>query len=147
MRNLISFLLVLWPLTMSAYEDPRIRCVMNLRQIAGAKQMLQIDKSLASGTPCEPAALAQYLQGRLMPHCPANGVYTVGPIGVEPSCSIAGHSDAALEEDIKRQQARDHFLPWGLSAGGALVLGGICWRILASRTRGTANKHLQPTPR
>ena len=139
MRDLISILLVLWPLTMSAFPEAAQRtCVINLRQIAEAKRGLQIAENLPSGATCEPAALARFFP--TMPRCPAGGVYTIGPIGTAPSCSVAGHSEAAIQEDIRRQLARDHLIRWSLWAGGALVLAALGWRMLRSRTRGTANK-------
>ena len=139
MRSLISILLVLWPLTMSAFpEATQVNCVINLRRIAQAKQALQLDKHLASGATCEPAALAPYIP--TMPRCPAGGVYTIGPIGTEPSCSVAGHSEAAIQEDFRRQLARDRLIQWSLWAGAALVLAGLGWRLLRSRTRGAADK-------
>ena len=122
MRSLILLSFLLLPLAGAAYEDPRIRCVMNLGQIAAAKLALQMDKGLSNGVPCEAGDLSQYFPGGTMPHCPAGGVYTIGPIGTEPTCSIAGHSDAALEADIKRQNAREHSLVWVLVGAGALVL-------------------------
>jgi len=122
---LLSFLLV--PLAGSAHEDPRIRCVMNLRQIAVAKEMLQIDKGLSNGVPCEAGSLTQYLSGGTMPHCPAGGVCMIGSIGTEPTCSVGGHSDAALEQDIKRQYAREHSLVWVLVVASVLGLAGAGW--------------------
>lgn len=136
MRSLILLPFLLLPLAGSAYEDPRIRCVGNLRQIAAAKQMLQLDNGLSNGVPCEAGYLAQYLMGRTMPHCPVGGVYTIGPIGAQPTCTIAGHSDAALEEDIKRQDARERSLLWGLVGAGLLALAGIGWYV----ARRSANK-------
>ena len=124
MRSLILLSFLLLPPAGSAHEDPRIRCVMNLRQIAAAKQMLQIDNGLSNGVPCEAGSLTQYLSGGTMPHCPAGGVYMIGPIGAEPTCSVGGHSDAALEQDIKRQDAREHSLVWVLVGAGALGVAG-----------------------
>src|SRR5437899_3132505 len=114
MRSLILLSFLFWPLAVSAHEDPRIGCVMNLRQIDAAKQMLQIEKGLSNGVPCEAAALTQYLLGGTMPRCPAGGLYTIGTIGIEPTCNVAGHSDAALQKDMKRQDTREHLLVWGL---------------------------------
>jgi hypothetical protein len=98
--------------------------------------MLQIEKGLSNGVPCEAAALTQYLLGGTMPHCPAGGVYAIGTMGIEPTCTVAGHSDAALEEDIKRQDAREHLLVWGLLGGGVLALTALGWYL----ARRTANK-------
>jgi hypothetical protein len=62
----------------------------------------------------------------------------IGPIGVEPACSIARHSDAALEEDIRRQAAREHLFVWVLVAAGVLALGAVGWRIARTANRGGA---------
>jgi hypothetical protein len=134
MRNLISILFVLWPLTMSAFPEAAQRtCVINLRQIAEAKRGLQIAEHLPSGATCEPAALARFFP--TLPRCPVGGVYNIGPIGTEPSCSVAGHSEAALQEGFRRQLARDRWIRWSLWAGGALALAGLGWRMWRSRTR------------
>jgi hypothetical protein len=86
--------------------------------------MLQIEKGLSNGVPCDATYLLQYLPERTMPHCPLDGSYSIGPIGTEPTCSISGHSQAALEEEIKRQ-AGEHSLVWVLVGAGALALAGV----------------------
>ena len=63
-------------------------CINNLRQIDAAKDQAALENGLADGDPVDPAP---YIKSG-MPMCPvATGVYTIGPVGTDPVCSIPGH--------------------------------------------------------
>ena len=63
-------------------------CINNLRQIDGAKDQSAIENGLSNGDPVDPAP---YIKGGI-PTCPvATGEYTIGPVGTDPVCTIAGH--------------------------------------------------------
>jgi len=69
-------------------------CINNLRLIDSAKQQWALEfRKQATDTPAM-QDLKTYLghgpNGDL-PTCPAGGVYTVGPVGEKPTCTIPGH--------------------------------------------------------
>jgi len=70
-----------------------LACINNLRQIEGAKQQWALEnKKTAEAVPTV-EDLAPYLKGNnAQLACPAGGVYTLNAVGVEPTCSIPGHS-------------------------------------------------------
>ena len=69
-------------------------CINNLRQIDGAMQQFAIERGKSVGATVNyPSDLTPYIKlnaNSSIPACPANGVYTVSPVGVEPSvlCSL-----------------------------------------------------------
>jgi prepilin-type N-terminal cleavage/methylation domain-containing protein len=64
-------------------------CQNNLRQISGTKDQYALDNN--NGTPASIAALVStYLKST--PVCPAGGVYTLGALGVDATCNVAGHT-------------------------------------------------------
>ena len=66
-------------------------CQANLRQIEAAKEQFAMENNLSNGSSCTMADLwPAYMKGSILPDCPAGGVYTVGNIGVEPTCSYSG---------------------------------------------------------
>jgi prepilin-type N-terminal cleavage/methylation domain-containing protein len=70
----------------------RSTCVANLKQLDSAKEQYAMDARLASGA----AAAMTNLVGATLylkatPTCPSGGTYTVGNIGTNPTCSVAGH--------------------------------------------------------
>jgi hypothetical protein len=69
-------------------------CINNLRLIDAAKQQWALEnKKQSTDTPAA-SDLKPYLgrgaEGE-MPVCPAGGVYTFGPVGQSPTCSVPGH--------------------------------------------------------
>jgi hypothetical protein len=69
----------------------RNACIANLRVIYAAKQAWALDKNKTdSDVPTEQDILP-YLKGGVFPVCPAGGIYTIGAVGVLPTCSIPGH--------------------------------------------------------
>ena len=72
-------------------RDQLATCVNNLRQIEGAKQQFALEAQKPRGTLVSTEDLAPYLPSKAMPACPAGGVYTLNPIGLNPICNIPGH--------------------------------------------------------
>lgn len=69
-------------------------CINNLRQIDGAMQQFAIENQKKVGDSVNyPGDLTPYIRlnsTSQIPACPANGVYTVSPVGIDPSvlCSL-----------------------------------------------------------
>jgi hypothetical protein len=66
-------------------------CINNLRQIDGAKQQFALENQKPAGALVSTDDLAPYLPNKTVPACPAGGVYTLNPIGLNPICNIPGH--------------------------------------------------------
>ncbi len=65
-------------------------CVANLKQMDGTKTLYALDNNKTTGDACGMANLVTtYIQST--PTCPSGGTYTIGNIGVVPSCSIGGN--------------------------------------------------------
>lgn len=75
-----------------ARETSRTRtCTANLKQIDSGKEQYAMEARLASGAAVTWANLTpDYLKQQ--PTCPSGGTYTVGTVGTDPTCSIAGHA-------------------------------------------------------
>ena len=69
----------------------RNACIANLRLIYAAKQAWALDKSKTDSDVPTEQDLLPYLKGGVFPVCPAGGIYTIGAVGVSPTCSIPGH--------------------------------------------------------
>lgn len=70
-------------------------CIANLKRIADAKTIFANWKDLMTGAPYTVLPEDIYGYGKQIsdkPSCPAGGVYTIGAIGVNPTCSIPGHA-------------------------------------------------------
>jgi hypothetical protein len=72
-------------------RDQIAACINNLRQIDGAKEQWALENQRQAGTLVSPQDLAPYFPNKTFPTCPANGLYTLNPIGSHPSCNIVGH--------------------------------------------------------
>ena len=94
------FLLVVafgfWRHFAASPTDKANTCISNLLQIEGAKYQYADENNLPRGAPVTAKALLRYIKGSteewLTHGCPAGGVYTIGPIGERPRCSIPGHA-------------------------------------------------------
>ena len=68
-------------------------CINNLRQIDGAKEQQALELKLKDGDAATLGGLTgleTYIKGGVLPTCPAdNSAYTVGAIGMAPSCGNA----------------------------------------------------------
>jgi hypothetical protein len=84
----------------SLYYPPRVRCALpmshacinNLRLIDGAKQQWALEKRKLTNDIPTLADLERLDLARPLPSCPAGGVYTLGPVCVNPTCSLKGHA-------------------------------------------------------
>jgi hypothetical protein len=101
--------------------DP-LACRNNIVELDGAKQQLQIDRKLIEGDTVEPNMLTQYFRAGL-PVCPLGGSYTIGPIGQEPFCSIAGHSRVAVQQFAAHGVTFPWFVVISFFLLGAAVFG------------------------
>jgi len=69
----------------------RNACIANLRLIYAAKQAWALDKNKTDSDVPTEQDLLPYLKGGIFPVCPSGGIYTIGAVGVPPTCSIPGH--------------------------------------------------------
>ena len=67
-------------------------CINNLRMIDGAKQQWALENALTAEAVPQPADIEPYLRDSVIPACPAGGVYTLNAVGLQPLCSVPGHS-------------------------------------------------------
>ncbi|HIG27402.1 MAG TPA: prepilin-type N-terminal cleavage/methylation domain-containing protein [Verrucomicrobiales bacterium] len=69
----------------------RVTCIENLRVIAGINDQWAIESNANSGTASPTWAQAgSYFKS--VPVCPTGGNYTPNAIGVDPDCSVNGHT-------------------------------------------------------
>lgn len=80
------------PAATSLQNRQRNTCINNLRQIDAAKNQWALEKGKKSGDAVTEADIKPYLRGGVLPRCPAGGTYTIGKVGENPACSIAGHA-------------------------------------------------------
>lgn len=75
-----------------ARETSRTRsCIANLRQLDSGKEQYAMEARLAAGAAVAMAnVVPDYVKKE--PVCPAGGTYTVGNVGADPTCSVAGHA-------------------------------------------------------
>lgn len=69
-------------------------CINNLRQIDGAIQTYALEAHMAPDASLSLDNLKPYIKldsNGDIPHCPANGTYTVTTVNAAPSCSVQGH--------------------------------------------------------
>jgi hypothetical protein len=75
-------------------ESARNACINHLRQIDAAKNQWALENNKAEGAVPTAQDIAPYIKldadGNI-PGCPSGGTYTIGAVGVPPSCSIPGH--------------------------------------------------------
>ena len=64
-------------------------CINNLRLISAAKDQSALENNTAEGVAMTLPSISAYLKGNAMPICPAAGTYTVGNVGVAPTCNVA----------------------------------------------------------
>ncbi len=86
------------PNFIKARESARTKaCIANLRQIDSAKEQYAMDNKTKQGTVIATGAVADlcgnsttaYIKGSA-PLCPGGGNYTLGVLGVDPTCDVAG---------------------------------------------------------
>jgi hypothetical protein len=75
-------------------ESARNQCINNLRQIYAAKQECALENNKTADAIPTAQDIAPYIKldadGNI-PGCPSGGTYTIGAVGVPPTCSIPGH--------------------------------------------------------
>jgi chromosome segregation ATPase len=75
-------------------EAARNQCINNLRQIDAAKNEWALENNKTVGAVPTAQDIAPYIKldadGNI-PGCPSGGTYTIGAVGVPPTCSIPGH--------------------------------------------------------
>jgi hypothetical protein len=62
------------------------RCINNLRLIDTAESQWALDHNKKTGAVPTVDDLLPYLKDHRMPECPDGGVYTLHPVGSEPTC-------------------------------------------------------------
>ena len=72
-------------------HPPNVACINNLRQIDGAKEQWALENRKGTNDVPSAADISPYIFHQEIPKCPVGGVYTVGPVGRSPRCSISGH--------------------------------------------------------
>jgi hypothetical protein len=66
-------------------------CINNLRQIDAAKNEWALENNKKSTDTPTQNDLTHYMKNGQFPTCPKGGVYSIGPAGEPPTCSIPGH--------------------------------------------------------
>jgi competence protein ComGC len=66
-------------------------CINNLREIDAAKNEWALENNKKSTDTPTQNDLAHYVKSGQFPTCPKGGVYSIGPVGEPPTCSIPGH--------------------------------------------------------
>ena len=78
-------------------ESQTKSCINNLRIMDASKEQAAMengwaqDQTVATGSAQETNCLA-YVKNNTLADCPANGTYTWGNIGADPTCTISGHT-------------------------------------------------------
>ncbi len=75
----------------TAEQQKANACINNLRQIDGAKNQWALENVKPRGALVGVSDLAPYLRTNSLPPCPAGGIYTLNPVGINPICTIPGH--------------------------------------------------------
>jgi hypothetical protein len=75
----------------SEAESERNACINNLRQIYIAKQQWALENNKTDDSIPTAQDLLPYFKDGIFPVCPSGGTYTIGAVGVPPTCSIPGH--------------------------------------------------------
>jgi type II secretory pathway pseudopilin PulG len=90
---IFAFITVLIPFAIIAARKTakQNNCVNNLRQISAAKQQWALENSKPESAIPTFEDIAHYLSSERVAKCPCGGSYTIGTIGSEPMCSLAGH--------------------------------------------------------
>ncbi len=74
----------------------RAACIAYLKQIDSAKESWALENKKRNGaTPSMADLVPKYI--RTEPRCQAGGIYAIGALGVNPTCSIGGHALGATQ--------------------------------------------------
>ena len=67
-------------------------CIANLKQIDGAIQQWALENRMVAVSAVDWKGIQAYLKGRVLPACPAGGVYQPGAnVSASPTCTVPGH--------------------------------------------------------
>ena len=79
----------------SRTTSQRNTCINNLKQIDAAKEEWAMDTGAPNGAAVVMKDIASvYIRGPVTgPTCPANGTYTLNPVGTDPVCSLSAAPD------------------------------------------------------
>ena len=66
-------------------------CINNLRQIENAKQQWAAANGRPAGSLVNAPDIAQFFPNKAVPSCPAGGIYTINPVGINPICNMPAH--------------------------------------------------------
>ena len=67
-------------------------CVNNLRQIDGAKEQWALENRKSENSAITESEVNTFIKGNARPLCPANGSYTYGNVGINPTCNVTSHT-------------------------------------------------------
>lgn len=70
----------------------RTGCIQNLKLIDGAKEQWALETKKSPGAPAVESEVNGYMKHNQPPVCPANGRYTYGNVGDDPTCTVPTHS-------------------------------------------------------
>ena len=78
-------------------ESQAKACINNLRIMDSAKEQAAMANGWADASPVATGSAAEtnvlsYVKGNTIPECPANGTYTWGNIGTDPTCTLGAAS-------------------------------------------------------
>ena len=82
----------------ASYANSTNHCIANLQYLDIAKKAWAADHKLKDGAKLVESKLFgsttnTYPKWPLpMPKCPDGGIYTLGPVGAKPQCSMVGHT-------------------------------------------------------
>ena len=69
-------------------------CINNLRQLDSAKHQWAQERQKTDTDVPSPDDLKVYIKNEVYPSCPAGGVYTIGALNTDPTCSKSGEGHA-----------------------------------------------------
>lgn len=70
-------------------------CVNNMRLIEMATEQWALEHNKTAGDPVPAEELLENMMNGTLPVCPADGTYTLPPVGGEPECSVHGKRSEA----------------------------------------------------
>jgi hypothetical protein len=87
----IVFMVVLMPASIHSGPNPTAWCYFNLRKIDNAKEEFRRERNFTNGTVITEDEISPLIEGGFRSlKCFEGGVYTVGPAGTDPYCSVHG---------------------------------------------------------
>ena len=110
--------------------------------IDGAKDQFAIENRLPEGTVVDPKQVIPYLKGNAMPKCPSGGIYSIGKVGEDPSCSIPGHSFAAAAKRAREQSKREGFTVVAITGASIAVV----WLVTCAIVVGLQDRKSKRSP-